>query len=126
MGWIIDVQGVTLRESEVQAAHVSVANAAIGSNGWDILDPMSSPQALIVWCALCVSKATNRPLDESLVFVQAMPIMEVIECFHADEAEWSPPVQPDVDPADLSTQRLARQAQQQRFIAAATKAASQG
>lgn len=125
MGWIIDVQGVTLRETEVKAAHVSVANAAIGATDWEIINPMSSPQSLIVWCALCVSEATQRPLDESLMFIQNMPMTEVLACFHADETEWSPPSRPEIDPNDLATLRLAREADRQRFVAQAARAAQE-
>lgn len=90
MGWKIDVKGATLAEDEVLAAHVSVVNVALGTTGWDAIDPISSPEALVCWCALSVSLMTEKPLEESLMFIQQMPIQEVIGFFTA-EAPVSPP-----------------------------------
>jgi hypothetical protein len=98
MGWRIDVHGAILDEDNVKAAHVSVVNAALGVTGWDAIDPIASPEALIVWCAVAVSEATGRPLDETMVYIQTLPIREVIGFFTADvpaaptEATLPPPV----------------------------------
>ena len=102
-------------------AHVSVANAALGTDGWDIIDPMSSPAALTVWCAVALAENTGQDMDMTLMFVQTMPVVEVIGCFHADsEGYVSPHIEtvdePDVqaDPDDVQTQQLIRRAMAQR------------
>ena len=97
MGWIIDVQGAQLREEDVRMAHVSVANAALGTDGWDIIDPMSSPAALTVWCAVAVAENTAQDLDMSLLFIQTLPVQEVLGCFHRDSEGY---VSPHVEAAD--------------------------
>lgn len=84
MGWRIDVHGATLDEDDVKAAHVSVVNQALGTTGWDAINPIASPEALIVWCAVAVSEMTKKPLDETMLYIQTLPIREVIGFFTAD------------------------------------------
>lgn len=119
MGWRIDVQGAVLNEDDVKAAHVSVVNAALETKGWDAIDPISSPEALIVWCAVAVSEATKTDLGESLVFIQSLPIRDVIGFFTAEapaEVPEAPVERPAPVPSTVTTPDPDIEAQRRRVL----------
>jgi hypothetical protein len=97
MGWMIEVQGATLREEQVTCAHLTLVNAYIGEQAWGAVDPMSSPQALMMWAAVTVSEMTKLPFDESLLFIQQMKLSDLLACYNPDapqEAEAAAPTPP--------------------------------
>lgn len=96
MGWKIDYKGAVLREEDVLNAHVTLANQVLGTTGWDVINPMASPEALIVWTAITISENTKTALEEVLVFVQQLKLHDVLACFDADAAPEPPEAAPQV------------------------------
>jgi hypothetical protein len=95
MGWKIDYQGAVLREEDVLNAHVTLVNQVLGTTGWDAINPMDSPGALVVWTAVAISENTKTSLDEVLVYVQKLKLHDILACFTADAAP-EPPATPPV------------------------------
>lgn len=96
MGWKIDYQGAVLREEDVLNAHVTLVNQVLEESGWDAINPMQSPGALVVWTAVAISEATKTPFDEVLVFVQRQKLHDILACFDADAAPEQPATPPVV------------------------------
>lgn len=101
MGWKINYQGAVLSEEDVLNAHVSLANEVLGTTGWDSINPMSSPEALITWTAIAISENTKVPLQEVLVYVQRLKLHDILGSFQAESAPEPAPVVRS-EPADSS------------------------
>jgi hypothetical protein len=84
MGWMIRVEGAEFREEQVTGAHVALVNGYLGRNDWSAVDPMSSPETLMMWAAVAVSEMTKQSIDDTLLFVQMLPLTQLLSCFVAD------------------------------------------
>lgn len=95
MGWMIDVEGAQFREEEVTGAHLTMVNTYLGKSDWGAVDPMSSPEVLMMWAAIAVAQNTKKPLDEALMFIQMMPLAALLACYVAE----APPAATEPVPA---------------------------
>jgi len=88
--WKIEFEKCTLAEDQVTAAEVTIVNMLIEAEGWDAVNPMSSPSALIAWTAVAVAKGTRKDLDEVLPFIQMQPMVKLMQGFTLIEQDDAP------------------------------------
>ena len=115
MGWRITIKGAVLNEEDVTGAHVTIVNDVLGAKGWDAIDPMVSPEALMMWGAIAISETTKSDLQESMVFIQTLPLQEIIAGFTPD-ASTLPPEPPKTDPGPVTPEASEIDAERAKWI----------
>lgn len=115
MGWRINVKGAVLNEEDVIGAHLTIINEALGTKGWDVLDPMGSPDLLMMWAAITVSEMNKSDLQESMVFVQTLKVQELLACFTPD-ASTLPQEPSDEQPAPATPDNAEIDAQREAWM----------